>query len=103
MGRHDDCAQRWRTESARLRLYRRQYVTIARDYSQAEEAQKAGEASAHTQAVRQAKQALERAEKLAEHIRLTVALMEAIEDEHNGHTVGTWEHSHRPPHVPVSA
>lgn len=99
--RHDDCADRWQSECQRLRMYRRQYPTIARDYSQAEDAQQTDSNSAHAQAVRQAKQALDRAEKLADHIRLTIALMEAIEDEHNGHTAGTWEHSHRPPHVPV--
>lgn len=83
MGRHDDCAQRWATESARLKLYRRQRATV------------------HCDQTRTLDEIVRDAGYLDRSILLTAELMDAILDEHNAHTVGTWEHAHRPPHVPV--
>lgn len=50
-----------------------------------------------------ARQVVADAERLSEHIALTLALMDGICDEHNAHTAGTYEHSQRGPHEPVSA
>lgn len=83
--RHDDCADRWRTETQRLWLYRRQRATV------------------HADQTRSLDEIIRDAGYLDRSILLTRELADAILDEHNGHTAGTWEHSQRGPHVPVSA
>lgn len=83
--RHDDCGQRWRVEVARLRLYRRQRRTV------------------HSDETRSLAEIVADAGYLDRSIAKTRDLADAILDEHNGHTVGTWTHAHRPAHVPVPA
>ena len=83
--RHDDCADRWTCEARRLVMFRRQRATV------------------HANATRPLAEIVADAEHLDDAIALTAELMDAICDEHNGHTAGTWEHSQRGPHVPVSA
>lgn len=85
MARDDDCPARWRTETARLRLYRRQRATV------------------HADATRSLDDIVRDAGFLDRSISITSELADAILDEHNGHTAGTWEHTQRPPHIPVSA
>lgn len=79
----DDCRQRWVTEIARLRLYRRQRATV------------------HCDQTRSLDDIVRDAGYLDRCIAITADLVDSICDEHNGHTVGTWEHAHRPAHVPV--
>ena len=83
MGRRDDCRERWATEQHRLVMYRRQRRTI------------------HADQTRSLDEIVRDAGYLDRSIMLTAELMNAILDEHNAHTVGTYEHSIRPPHLPV--
>ena len=85
MGRHDDCAERWTCEAQRLRMFTRQRARV------------------HCDELRTPDELQTERDALDVSIGYTLEIMRGIEDEHNGHTVGTWEHSHRPPHVPVSA
>ena len=88
--RHDDCADRWTCEAQRLVMFRRQRDRTHDDLRHATDERVKDQLRIDRDA-------------LDVSIGYTVELMRGIEDEHNGHTVGTWEHAHRPPHVPVSA
>lgn len=82
MARHD-CRNRWQAEAARLTLYRRQRATV------------------HCDTTRSLDDIVTDAGFLDRSILLTRELMDAILDEHNAHTAGTFEQSQRP--IPVHA
>jgi hypothetical protein len=73
----DDCAARWQAERDRLVTYRRQRATV------------------HCDQHRSLDEIVRDAEYLDHSIACTVELLACIEDEHNAHTAGTWEHAHR--------
>ena len=73
----DDCAERWQAERARLVTYRRQRATV------------------HCDTTRSLDDIVTDAGFLDRSILLTRELMDAILDEHNAHTAGTFEQSQR--------
>jgi hypothetical protein len=79
----DDCRNRWQTEQHRLATYRRQRATVHRDTTRSPD------------------DIVTDAGFLDRSILLTRELMDAILDEHNAHTAGTFEQSQRP--IPVHA
>lgn len=102
--RHDDCRDRVACESQRIRMWQRQYAAAHRDYLAAAELEReTTDADGRTKAATAAADALGRLVQLAEWIAKAHADQDAILDEHNAHTAGTWTHAHRPAHVPVSA
>jgi hypothetical protein len=76
MGR-DDCAERWQAERDRLIAYRRQRAVV------------------HCDQTRSLEEIVRDAEYLDRSIAAEVKLLARIEDEHNAHTAGTWEHAQR--------
>ena len=100
--RHDDCADRCNSETQRIRMWQRQYATTHRDYlAAAQRERETTDADERTKVAKEAGDALGRLVQLAEWIATARAEQDAILDEHNAHTAGTYEHSIRPPHLPV--